>query len=118
MSDKLDPALAERMSRRAAVPDPLPAGDLTRGLSGERVDVLLGLRRAADDSVLADLAVRGLQVRSVLGDVLTGSIALDQVETLAASDDVVSIESGGRLSTETPEGTGSADGAPGPATDA
>jgi hypothetical protein len=91
MNDKLDPALEERLERAAAAP----------GKPGEdRVDVIVALRQPADEATLADLATRGLGVRSVVGDILTGSVDLTSVADLADSDDVVKIDGGGSLATE------------------
>jgi hypothetical protein len=91
MNDKLDPALEERLERAAAAPE---------GSEAERVDVIVALRRPADDETLADLANRGLGVRSVIGDILTGSVALTAVADVADSDDVVKMDAGGSLGTE------------------
>jgi hypothetical protein len=91
MNDKLDPALEERLERAA------PA----LGDSGaDRVDVIVALRRPADEATLADLANRGLSVRAVVGDILTGSVDLTAVADVAASDDVVKIDGGGSLAPE------------------
>lgn len=83
--NKLDPRLLEQVdiSRTA------------RSDTSRPVQVLVGLDRAATPEMLDDLKGRGLNVRSVLGDVLTGTVALDRVDDLAAHDSVVKIEASG-----------------------
>lgn len=91
MNDKLDPVLDERVERAASTL-------ASRG--AERVDVIVALRREADDDTIADLAERGFAVRAVVGDILTGSVDLADVTAVAGSDDVVKIDAGGLLSPE------------------
>jgi hypothetical protein len=56
------------------------------------IQVIVGLRTAADPSTEADLARRGLMVRSRAGDVLTGSVRLGNVRHLAEAACIVKIE--------------------------
>lgn len=104
MTDKLDPVLQEHLERADALHD-----------ASQRIDVLVSLTRPPDDAVLADLAERGLDVRSVAGDILTGAVALAAVTTVAESDAVVSIDAGGRLG---PESSDPASPVDSPASDA
>ena len=89
MSDKLDPALAELLA------DPQIDAD-------RFVAVLIGLRAPASDAVLQELRDRGLTLRSVIGDVLTGAAPLSRMDAIAAQPEVVRIEVGGALLPETP----------------
>lgn len=91
MDEKLNPVLQERVERALSA-----AG----GQDVDRIDVIVALRRPADEDTLADLADRGLGVRSVIGDILTGSVEMTAVPMLAESDEVVTIEAGGLLTLE------------------
>jgi hypothetical protein len=88
MSDKLDPALAELLAD--------PQIDIDRTIA-----VLIGLRAPASDVVLQELRDRGLTLRSVIGDVLTGSAPLSRMGAIAQQPEVVRIEVGGVLLPET-----------------
>lgn len=94
-TSKVDPALAARLEERGGGSEERPSPTVDDTLA-----VIVSLRRPADDDLLADLATRGLQVRSVIGDVVTGAVALDDVLRVTASADVVSLDGGGRLAPE------------------
>ena len=73
--------------------------------SAEReVSVLVALRASADEAIEEDLSRRGLQVRSRLGDILTGTVRLKDVRELAAASCVVKIEASAPLYPERPGG--------------
>lgn len=88
MTEKLDPTLLSLVESDEARDD--AAKD--RAGSAPTIDVLVALTRRADAELLADLASRGLSVRSVVGDILTGSVDRGNVRNLAAADDVVRID--------------------------
>ena len=93
---KLDPNLLESLDQ------------LESGLSeaDREVQVIIGLGSAADASVEADLERRGLTLRSRVGNVLTGSIALGNVRRLAEADCIVKIEMSAPLYPEALGGEG------------
>jgi hypothetical protein len=91
MSSKLDPALA------AMVDD--PQADPNR-----EVTVLVGLTQPSNEAMLQSLRERGLTVRSVIGDVLTGVAALARMPAIAAHPNVIKIEAGAPLVPEVPPG--------------
>lgn len=76
---KLDPILA------AMLDDPAAEAD-------REIVVMVGLSGPADEATLAELRVRGLAVRSAIGDVLTGSTSLRHVGEIAAHPAIVKIE--------------------------
>ncbi len=82
MTQKLDPRLLELIENAAQ-----DARDLETTLV-----ILLGLDTNLDPDTRHDLEARGLSVRSVIGDVLTGTVRLQDVPQLAASPRVRSIE--------------------------
>lgn len=79
MPTKLDPVLA------AMLDDPAVESD-------REVVVMVGLGAAATDQTLAELRARGLTVRSVIGDVLTGTASLRRVNEIATHPAIVKIE--------------------------
>jgi hypothetical protein len=65
----------------------------SRGAESQRtVQVIVALSLPASDDDLHALRTRGLQVRSVIGDVLTGSASLSNVTRIAQHPSVVKIE--------------------------
>ena len=56
------------------------------------VQVLIGLSAPATDADLQSLRERGLQVRSVIGDVLTGSAPLSKIAEIAEHALIVRID--------------------------
>lgn len=82
MSEKLDPGLLDlvEQAERGVV-----AGTAI-------VQLLIGLNAPLTPADRNDLIARGLRVRSEIGDVLTGSIAVGQLRALAASPHVVKLE--------------------------
>jgi hypothetical protein len=82
MSEKLDPGLLDlvEQAERGVV-----AGTAI-------VQLLIGLNAPLTPADRNDLVARGLRVRSEIGDVLTGSIAVGQLRELAASPHVVKLE--------------------------
>lgn len=95
MTEKLDPRLKAQVEAHAArAPGGIEAADV--------VEVLVGLDGPASDSDLAALKASGLSVRSVIGDVLTGTIPAEKVAAVAAHPRIVKIESSGDLQLERP----------------
>jgi subtilisin family serine protease len=105
MDDKIDPLLtllAESVADTGGVPDELTesgffgveehAGDVEAEEGGEAapVEVQVLVQSTADREVLEEA---GLRVRSHIGDVFTGTVALERLAELAAVDDVERIES-------------------------
>lgn len=80
MSEKLDPNL------RALV-DAAEVGEGDRA-----IQVIVGLSAPASDQELSALRDRGLQVRSVMGDVLTGSAPVAEISRIAEHPLIVKIE--------------------------
>ena len=82
MSEKLDPGLLDlvEQAERGVV-----AGTAI-------VQLLIGLNAPLTPADRNDLVARGLSVRSEIGDVLTGSIAVGQLRALAESPHVVKLE--------------------------
>lgn len=99
MNEKLDPQLLE-MDDHAA-----------RGLSDapQEVAVLVALRQPLDEGGRSDLAARGLKLRSEVGDVLTGTIAIGDLRALADAPAVVKVESSRPMFAE-PSGGGEGPG--------
>lgn len=79
MPTKLDPTLA------AMLDDPAAEAD-------REVVVMVGLATAASDETLAELRARGLVVRSVIGDVLTGATTLGRIRAVADHPAIVKME--------------------------
>lgn len=79
MPTKLDPTLA------AMLDDPQAEAD-------REVAVMVGLAGAATEATLAELRARGLAVRSVIGDVLTGAAPLGRIAAIADHPEIVKIE--------------------------
>jgi hypothetical protein len=95
VSDKLDPQLL-------ALVEQSEAGQLD---SQSVVDVLVGLDAPLDPARSRDLTARGLTIRSEIGTVLTGSIQLQDVARLAASEHVIRVDASTPLYRE-PHGGG------------
>ncbi len=85
---KLDPMLAELVEQ----PEP-PSG---------QVVVMVALGGAPDESELDMLAKAGLATRSIIGDIATGTVAVADLERLAAVPAVVAIEGSRLLEPEEP----------------
>jgi hypothetical protein len=67
--------------------------DTSRGAVRQRdVTVIVALSSPASDDDLSALRGRGLQVRSVIGDVLTGSASVSDITRIAEHPSVVKIE--------------------------
>ena len=79
MPTKLDPVLA------AMLEDPALEAD-------REVTVMIGLAAAPTERTLAELRALGLSVRSVVGDVLTGSARLGRIVEISAHPAIVRIE--------------------------
>jgi hypothetical protein len=88
MPTKLDPVLA------ALLDDPQVEAD-------REVVVMVGLAGPASEPTLAELRARGLTVRSVIGDVLTGSASLRRIGEIAAHPAIVKMEAAAPLYPET-----------------
>lgn len=80
MAEKLDPSLQAMVESARTL-----EADAT-------VQVIVGLARPASQLQLEALRTSGLQVRSVIGDVLTGSAKIDKIRDIAENDLVTSIE--------------------------
>ena len=78
--DKLDPNLSRLMESTDARESEQP------------VQVIIGLSAPASDAQLQNLRDRGLQVRSVIGDILTGSASLSKIPRIAEHALIISIE--------------------------
>lgn len=61
--------------------------------ANKTLDVLVGLSKAADETELNRLREIGLDLRSTIGDIVTGSIKICDLSRLAASPLVIQIES-------------------------
>jgi hypothetical protein len=90
---KLDPVLSELVERAARS---LAAGP------AELVTVLVSLREACDERVREELETAGLTVRSVVGDIVTGVVAVDDLVRLALVPAVLTIEGGRPMEPEQP----------------
>jgi hypothetical protein len=82
VSEKLDPGLLDLIEQAE---NGIVAGTAI-------VQLLIGLNAPLTVSERDDLLARGLNVRSEIGSVLTGSIAVNQVRKLAESPHVVKLE--------------------------
>lgn len=85
MSEKLDPHL------RAVVES------VTDPKSTESVEVIIGLSATASEPELDALRDRGLKVRSVIGDVLTGTAEINRIPDIADDKLVTTIEASSPL---------------------
>ena len=85
MNQKLDPNLQ-------AIVEKLP-----EGASADPVQVIVGLAAPASEVQLEALRHSGLQVRSVIGDVLTGSAKLEKISEIAEHGVVKKIEASSPL---------------------
>lgn len=94
MGEKLDPNLRAKVEAHAASTGGIESADI--------IEVLIGLDRPASDADLEMLKTTGLSVRSVLGDVLTGTIPTGKVAAVAAHPRVVKIEASGAMQMERP----------------
>lgn len=90
VTEKLDPRLL-------AIIEEAEQGSRDRTAA---VDVLVGLDVPLDQDSRAELAARGLHVRSEIGTVLTGSVALSDVRRLAGATHVVKVEASAPLHPE------------------
>jgi hypothetical protein len=95
MSNKLDPALDRLVeeSRRGGVDE----------ASTRAVPVMVALDHGLTPEDEARLRGCGLELRSVIGDIITGSIAIGSLLALAADPSVVAVEGGRPLEAEVPE---------------
>lgn len=82
MTDVLDPRLLDMVERM------VPGS----GAEAQPVEVLVGLTQPLDDALRAQVQACGLNLRSEVGDVLTGVINLGAVGALSALDCVLRIE--------------------------
>lgn len=80
MSDKLDPNLT------------MLCETATAEERGEAIGVLVAVSRPADREMLEALAARGFAVRSVIGTILTGTVKIGILETLAEYPEIVKLE--------------------------
>jgi hypothetical protein len=81
MPTKLDPVLLE-LSEHAS------------GEEGERrVEVIVALALAADDAVVSMLHRAGLETRSIIGDIVTGTVRAGNLAKLSRLSNVIKIES-------------------------
>lgn len=85
MTEKLDPQL------RAIVES------VTNPRSTESIEVIVGLSAAASEPELDALRHRGLNVRSVIGDVLTGTAEVNRITDIAEDKLVTTIEASSPL---------------------
>jgi hypothetical protein len=94
MTEKFDPRLLDLVER------------IAQGASEQdaTLTVLLALDAVPDDAVRNDLENRGLTLRSIAGDVLTGTVRLGDVSRLAASPHVITVELSSALYLEGSEG--------------
>jgi hypothetical protein len=90
---KLDPILSELVDRAARSLAAQPA---------EPVTVLVSLRERCDDRVREELEAAGLTVRSVVGDIVTGVVAVADLPRLALVPAVHTIEGGRPMEPEGP----------------
>lgn len=98
---KLDPVLRDTLEARKAKRgdfDDGSADDASKPEASPNLEVLIALQGPPGADDIAELTERGLTVRSTIGEILTGMVALDQVEAVAAYDAVVTIESSRPLS--------------------
>jgi hypothetical protein len=96
MAEKLDPRLLDMVQH----------ADAGHGDSAATVDVLVAVDAPIDAAARGDLTARGLNLRSEVGTVLTGSIRVGDVNRLAASSRVVKIEASAPLYREPSGGEG------------
>ena len=90
---KLGPQLLERLQEN-------------RAEQSELLPVLIGLSDTATPQLLDDLERRGLVVRSVAGDVLTGMVSLEHLEELAAHQSILKIDASGPVFPENDDAEG------------
>lgn len=102
MTEKLDPNLKARVEALAVGAGAAGGRESASIDAADMVEVLVGLDGPASDAELAALKASGLSVRSVLGDVLTGTIPAGRVAGVAAHPKVVKIEASGGLQMERP----------------
>jgi hypothetical protein len=85
---KLDPVLADLVEHPEAAPP--------------SVAVMVALDIDPHEPEFASLEAAGLHRRSVVGDVVTGSIAVEDLPRLAAVACVVAVQGGGALAPDEP----------------
>jgi hypothetical protein len=100
VSNKLDPRLLQMVE---ALDSEMTDGSV-------RVDILLGLNAPFDDAARLTLESLGLETRSVAGDVISGTVRLDDAVRLAQSPLVLKLEAGAPMYSESPSWDGGADG--------
>jgi hypothetical protein len=81
MPTKLDPVLLELTERT------------DEAEQDRRVEVIVALIEAATDPVVERLNRAGLETRSIIGDIVTGSIRTKNLSRLSELGDVIKIES-------------------------
>jgi hypothetical protein len=91
MPTKLDPVLLELIEHTSEVEQ------------DRRVDVIVALTTAAGDAVVKRLNRAGLETRSLIGDIVTGSIRAKNLSKLSRLTDVIKIESSQPMFPEEPE---------------
>jgi hypothetical protein len=96
MAEKLDPRLLDMVQH----------ADAGQSDSSATVDVLVAVDAPIDAAARRDLTARGLNMRSEVGTILTGSIRIGDVSRLAASSRVVKIEASAPLYREPSGGEG------------
>ena len=99
---KLDPMLQERLDGRNAghaVADSDGDSD-TEESETEQLEVIIALMAPPTSDDIDVMAERGLTVRSAIGDILTGVVAIDAVEHLSTYDAILKIESSTTLGVE------------------
>lgn len=87
---KFDPTLLEKIESSSA------------SEQNEVLDIMVALARPADEHELEQLREAGLDLRSTIGDILTGSIKLGRLSKLAESGLVIQIEASRPLYPEYP----------------
>lgn len=89
MFNKLGPELQE-MAELAA----------SSGESSERVEVMIGLTQSTNAEIRYALEACGFEVRSELGDILTGTVRLVDLYPLAKAPEVAKIDASRPMFTE------------------
>lgn len=87
---KLDPSLLEMVEVQRASPS-----------ATDQIDIILSLDSPADEVELEALAALGMVVNSVIGEIITGSVPVKQLEKLITLESVIKVEGSGQLSPET-----------------
>lgn len=91
MPTKLDPELLE-LSEQAS------------GEQGERrVEVIVALALAANDAAIGRLRRAGFETRSIIGDIVTGTVSAGNLTKLSRLSNVIKIESSRPMQLEVSE---------------